>query len=71
MGFRDLESFNLALLGKQVWRIIHFPNSLLSRVLKAKYFPNSDVLEAVPKGNASFTWKSMCAAIPIVRKGIR
>lgn len=38
MGFRDLRSFNLAMLGKQIWLILHYPDSLLSRVLKAKYF---------------------------------
>lgn len=37
LGFRDLCSFNLTLLGKQLWCIIHYPNSLLSRILKAKY----------------------------------
>lgn len=71
MGFRDLRAFNIALLGKQIWRVIHLPNALLSRVLKAKYFPSCDILDACPKGNSSFTWKSMCGALGVVRKGIR
>lgn len=71
MGFRDLRSFNLAMLGKQIWRIIHYPHSLLSRVLKAKYFPECDVLEASPKSNGSFTWKSMFAAMSLVKEGLR
>ncbi|KAL0387985.1 UNVERIFIED_CONTAM: putative mitochondrial protein [Sesamum radiatum] len=39
LGFKNLEAFNLALLGKQLWRFLLRPESLVSRVLKAKYFP--------------------------------
>lgn len=70
MGFRDLKSFNLVLLGKQIWRIIFYPNSLLSRVCKAKYFPHTDVLQASPNSSASFTWKSICSALEVIRKGV-
>lgn len=41
LGFRDFEKFNQAMVGKQAWRLIEFPNSLVSRVLKACYFINS------------------------------
>jgi hypothetical protein len=44
MGFRDLESFNLALLGKHGWRLLTSPDSLCYRVLKGRYFPNSDFI---------------------------
>lgn len=71
MGFRDLKSFNLAMLGKQVWRIIANPHSLLSRVFKAKYFSDCDIFYAKPKSNASFTWKSICNSLDLVKKGIR
>lgn len=30
MGFRDMHDFNLSLLGKQGWRLITKPNSLVS-----------------------------------------
>lgn len=71
MGFRDLRSFNLGMFGKQVWRIIHFPNSLLSRIFKAKYFSHDDILNICAKSNSSFTWKSICSAIDLVKHGIR
>ena len=38
MGFKRLQQFNLALLAKQGWRLQTCQNSLLYRVLKAKYF---------------------------------
>lgn len=46
LGFRDLCSFNRALLAKQVWRMIEDPHSLVSRIFKQKYFPNCDVMDA-------------------------
>ncbi|RXH80123.1 hypothetical protein DVH24_041270 [Malus domestica] len=41
MGFRNRDEFNLVLLAKQCWRLIHEPNSLWARVIKARYFPDS------------------------------
>lgn len=55
MGFRDLRSFNLTMLGRQVWRILHNPDALLSRIFKAKYFSDS--------------WKSIFSAIEVVKRG--
>ena len=42
LGFRDLEAFNLALLAKQIWRIITNRNMLVSKILKAKYMKEED-----------------------------
>ena len=49
LGFKEMKSFNLALLAKQWWRIIHNEKSLNFRVLKGKYFPNSEPMRC-PKG---------------------
>lgn len=43
-GFPNLATFNLALLAKQGWQLLHFPNSLIVRVLKAKYYQHSEFL---------------------------
>ena len=71
MGFRDLKYFNLALLARQCWRIIHNPYSLLFRVLKSKYFLNSSFLEARVAKTASFAWKSIMGAREVIDLGSR
>ena len=54
LGFQDLGSFNLALLAKQGWRLQTNPNSLFSRVYKAKYFPKCNFAEATMGWNSSY-----------------
>ena len=71
LGMRDLPSFNKALLAKQAWRIIKFPNSLVARTLKNKYFPNSSFLDAKVSPISSFTWRSIASARDIVQAGLR
>lgn len=51
LGFRDLEKFNQALLGKQVWRILQNPGCLMARILQARYFPDGDILNVHMLGN--------------------
>lgn len=71
LGFRDLFSFNLAMLAKQGWRVLQFPDSLTSKILKAKYFPNYSFLDAPVKANSSYVWKSICTARSILLLGSR
>ena len=68
MGFKDLKAFNIAMLAKQGWRI---SNSLAHRVLKAKYFPDSNFLEAQLGKNPSYTWRSLVAARWVPNRGLR
>lgn len=70
LGFRDLYSFNQALLAKQGWNIITKPHSLVARIFKAKYFPNRSFLEASLGHNTSLTWRSIFGAKPILDKGL-
>ncbi|CAN6246168.1 unnamed protein product [Urochloa humidicola] len=70
LGFRDIHGFNLVMLAKQGWRLIHNPNSLCARVLRAKYFPDGDVLKAKPGPNISYTWRSILKGLETLKLGI-
>ena len=69
LGFRDLTSFNLAMLAKQGWRLIQQQDSLMAKCFKARYFPRSHLLDASASPNCSYVWKSIMAAIPILKSG--
>ncbi|KAL0313492.1 UNVERIFIED_CONTAM: putative mitochondrial protein [Sesamum radiatum] len=71
LGFRKLGLFNPAMLAKQIWRIITNPDSLLSRMLKQKYYPNSEVLLATVGPGSSITWRSILAARELFLAGMR
>ena len=46
MGFKYLHAFNVAMLAKQCWRLINNPDTLCARVLRAKYYPDGNLLKA-------------------------
>jgi hypothetical protein len=69
LGFRDLQVFNQALLARQVWRLIEFPDSLCARLLKAKYYPNGDLLDIAFPTQTSPTWKALMHDLELLKKG--
>jgi hypothetical protein len=69
MGFRDFQSFNLAMLAKHIWRLISNPDSLCARVLRAKYYPDGNILKAGPKAGSSYTWQSILAGLTTFKRG--
>jgi hypothetical protein len=70
LGFRDIELFNLALVARQGWRMLQNPNSLSSRVLKAKYFPNLDLLQAELGSSLSQVWRAIHAGLGVLKQGL-
>ena len=59
LGFRDIELFNFTLLAQQGWRILHNPETLRARILRAVYFPEGHFLEAELGTHHSHIWRTI------------
>lgn len=59
------------MLAKQGWRILTDANPLVTKLLKAKYFPHSDYLNAELGANPSYLWRSILSARNAVKTGCR
>ncbi|KAL9679837.1 hypothetical protein QQ045_017708 [Rhodiola kirilowii] len=70
LGFRNLKLMNEALIAKQVWRIITRPELLMSKVIKARYFPTTDYMEATGGSRPSLVWKSLIKVKHILKEGL-
>lgn len=69
LGFRDLGAFNQALLGKQCWRLIHCPELLMSRLLRARYFPRGEFMKNKLGSNPSYIWRSLLWGREVIENG--
>ena len=71
IGFRMIHEFNLALLAKQLWRLVQYPDSLVARVLKGSYYRLCSPLRIVSVNNPSYVWACISAAWKLLLLGIR
>ena len=69
MGFRDIHTFNLAMLAEQAWHLVIGSHSLFYRVYKARYFPQCSFMDAKLGHNPLFVWCSLLAARDVIREG--
>ncbi|KAL9687938.1 hypothetical protein QQ045_032349 [Rhodiola kirilowii] len=70
MGFWRFELMNKALLAKQGWMILTRPELLVCKILKAKYFPESDILNSSLGYRPSFAWRGIFEGLEIVKLGV-
>ena len=61
LGFKKLHDFNLALLGKQGWKFVTNPTSMVSQIYQAWYYPHSLFFKANLGSNPSYAWRSIWA----------
>ncbi|BFG34431.1 hypothetical protein CerSpe_207050 [Prunus speciosa] len=69
LGFRNFQEFNMALLAKQVWGLILEPNAWWVKVIRGRYFPDSNFLEARRGCRASWAWSSLLEARDVIITG--
>jgi hypothetical protein len=70
LGYKDLHSFNMVMLAKQGWRLLADADSLCTRVLKAKYYPYTSVLQAQPCNGMSYAWRSILKGVQLLKEGV-
>jgi hypothetical protein len=70
VGFKDMRLFNQALLARQAWRLIQFPDTLCSQLLKAKYYPNGFLIDTVFSGNGSSTWHAIEYGLQLLKQSV-
>lgn len=70
MRFKDLSIFNKALLAKEGWRILQFPDSFAARVLKAKYFNSTNFFQAKVGNQPSYLWRSLITGRDLLKLGV-
>lgn len=71
LGFKKLRDFNIAMLAKQAWRLINNINPLVTQLMRARYFPNTDFLNAKIGVNPSYVWRSILESNDVIRQGCR
>jgi hypothetical protein len=69
MGSRDFDSFNLAMLAKQVQRLLKELESLCGCVLVPNTILDGNILKAGPKVGSLFTWQSIVAGLTMFKRG--
>lgn len=71
MGFRVFKEFNKALLGKHCWRMLSGGNSLLESVLRSRYYPRGEFVNAGIGYQPSYAWRSILSVREKILQGCR
>ena len=69
--FRNFREFNLAMLGKQGWKLINKPESLTAKLLKARYYKNGEFFSARLGYKPSFVWCGIWSPQQVLKSGCR
>lgn len=70
LGLRCMGEINQAFIQKLAWLLLSKLDFLWVQLLKAKYFPNSNLLDATPRPSASLVWQGICKVLDTLRNNI-
>lgn len=70
VGFRDLSCFNSAMIGKQGWRLLKDPQSLVAQIHTEKYFRHSQLMDVPIRKSSSLIWRIIRATMEEVKEGL-
>lgn len=71
MCLRGISNFNTSLLGKHFLRLMIGEDSLLSKLLKSRYYPRCSVTKAPIGFNPNYVWRSILSTKYCVTKSVR
>jgi len=71
MCFKSLKAFNMAMVGKHSWKLVSNPDSLITHLLKAKYFPRVDYYGAIIDHNPNYVLRSSWSVKDVIRQGFQ
>ena len=71
LGLKSARHMNVALLMNQAWRLQQKSSMLWAQVLKAKYFPRTNLFKSDINPRASHIWKASQVGIKWLRKGMK
>lgn len=69
-GFKNFETFTKGTVTKQSWRLQENPSSLVARILKARYFPHANFLDAMLGSSPSLVWGLILWGHQIIEEGL-
>lgn len=58
------------MLARQAWKLTVFQESLCARLLKAKYYPNGNLIDTAFCSNPSQTWQAISHGLELLKKGV-
>lgn len=67
---RELRKFNLAMLAKQCCRLLK-KYGLVYEIIKARYHPNTSIMDVQVGSNLSYIWRSLMEAMEVLKAGSR
>ena len=69
LGFRDIICFNKALLANQSWKIMQNPESLVAKVMAAKYCHRGSFMTTSIENKPFYAWRSILVGRDLFKEG--